>query len=295
MRVSGLARLMGAAGLLLAAGALPTVHASTRLYRCVGAQGEAVFTSHADGYRRCHRLDEPGVPPSLGRRPGLRRVTATVLTVAAGTPTRPSPLSPRHAPQAPPVLRGAVYRVRRADGSVEYTNLAPATASGGQVVRLFTYIVTCMACSLHSPIDWRNVPLQLADYAGPIQDASRRFGVDPALLRAVIHAESAFNPRAISLKGAQGLMQLMPATAGELGVADAFDASQNIHAGARYLARLLLQFHGDVGQAAAAYNAGAAAVLRYGGVPPFAETRIYVQRVELLFHRYRAQLPRHLD
>ncbi|MHC1481611.1 lytic transglycosylase domain-containing protein [Frateuria aurantia] len=303
-------------GLLLTLGGwLPAAHAMD-LFRCTGAQGEVVYSSHADGYHGCHRLNELGVPRAPGVRPSFRGVTGAAWVVATSmaepvvqpleTPTssfhdqtttasmavaEAMPAQPpgRMASTEPPVLRGAVYRVRRSDGSVEYTNLAPATPQGAQVVRLFTYIVTCMACNLHSPIHWQTVPLQLTRYAGPIEDASRQFGVDPALVRAVIHAESAFNPRAISLKGAQGLMQLMPGTASDMGVVDAFDASQNIHGGARYLALLMQQFHGDIRRVAAAYDAGAGAVIRYGGIPPYAETQVYVDRVELLFHRYQAR------
>ncbi|MFC5740313.1 lytic transglycosylase domain-containing protein [Dyella tabacisoli] len=186
------------------------------------------------------------------------------------------------------VLRGAVYRVVRADGSVEYTNLRPAGQPGRAVTMLFSYISTCMACNLHSPIHWDSVSLNLTAYADTIRAASVQFGVDEAFLRAIIHAESAFNPRALSIKGAQGLMQLMPATAGDMGVHDAFDADQNILGGARYLALLLKNFNGDERLAAAAYNAGANAVLRYNGVPPYAETQVYVERVGALRKRYGA-------
>ncbi|WP_266159066.1 lytic transglycosylase domain-containing protein [Dyella silvatica] len=186
------------------------------------------------------------------------------------------------------VLRGAVYRVVRADGSVEYTNLQPAGQPARAVTMLFSYISTCMACNLHSPIHWNSVALNLTAYADTIRVASVQFGVDEAFLRAIIHAESAFNPRALSIKGAQGLMQLMPATAGDMGVRDAFDADQNILGGARYLALLLKNFNGDERLAAAAYNAGANAVLRYNGVPPYAETQVYVERVGELRKRYGA-------
>lgn len=184
------------------------------------------------------------------------------------------------------VLHGAVYRVVRADGSVEYTNLRPAKQHGHRVTMLFTYIATCMACDLHSPIHWGSVRLNLRDYADAIRSASAEYGVDQAFLRAIIHAESAFNPRAMSLKGAQGLMQLMPSTANDMGVNDAFDAAQNIRGGARYLAFLLKIFHGSERLAAAAYNAGPGAVQRYSGVPPYAETRVYVARVAELRKRY---------
>jgi soluble lytic murein transglycosylase-like protein len=184
------------------------------------------------------------------------------------------------------VLRGAVYRVVHADGSVEYTNIRPAGRNAHAATMLFTYIATCVACNLHSTIDWMRVPLHLRDYADAIRVASARYGVDEAFLRAIIHAESAFNPHALSAKGAQGLMQLMPGTAGEMGVADAFDADDNILGGARYLGLLLRTFNGDERLAAAAYNAGPGAVQRYHGVPPYAETEVYVKRVGELRQRY---------
>ncbi len=187
------------------------------------------------------------------------------------------------------VLRGAVYKVVHADGSIEYTNVRPRgkRARGASTRTLFTYIATCMACDVRSKIDWAHVPLRMDAYAPAIRTAAAKYGVDPALVRAVIHAESAFNPHALSAKGAQGLMQLMPATASSMGVRNAFDARQNIRGGARYLARLLKRFHGDERLAAAAYNAGPDAVQKYGGVPPYAETRVYVKRVTLLHRRYR--------
>jgi soluble lytic murein transglycosylase-like protein len=184
------------------------------------------------------------------------------------------------------VLRGAVYRVVHKDGSVEYTNIEPAGKQANNVTRLFSYIATCMACNLHSPINWGTVHLDLTDYAQVIHDASVESGVDEALIRAIIHAESAFNPRAMSLKGAQGLMQLMPGTANDMGVLDAFDPVQNIRGGARYLGLLMKNFNGNVRLAAAAYNAGPAAVQHYNGVPPFAETQVYVERVGELLQRY---------
>ena len=105
-------------------------------------------------------------------------------------------------------------------------------------------------------------------------------------MRAVIHAESAFNPEAISRAGAQGLMQLMPATAAELQVGDPFDPAENIEGGARYLSQLLAEFKGDLDLAAAAYNAGPNAVYQYGGIPPYDETQEYVRRVRILYKRY---------
>ncbi|WP_426689040.1 lytic transglycosylase domain-containing protein [Rhodanobacter ginsengiterrae] len=189
------------------------------------------------------------------------------------------------------VLRGAVYRIVRADGSVEYTNLPQVGGRrGSAVTMLFTYIATCAACNLHSTVRWGSVSLNLTAYADAIRSASMEYGVDEAFLRAIIHAESAFNPRALSLKGAQGLMQLMPGTAGDMGVLDAFNSDQNIRGGARYLSLLLHDFNGDERLAAAAYNAGPGAVQRYKGVPPYAETQVYVERVGTLRKRYGAAI-----
>ena len=117
--------------------------------------------------------------------------------------------------------------------------------------------------------------------------AAARRNVDPALIEAVIENESGFDDRALSKAGAQGLMQLMPGTAAGLGVRDPYDARQNVDGGARYLRSLLDRF-GSVRLALAAYNAGPHAVERFGGVPPYAQTREYVERV-LSSYRRRSQ------
>jgi soluble lytic murein transglycosylase-like protein len=109
--------------------------------------------------------------------------------------------------------------------------------------------------------------------------AARRHGLAPELVLAVVSVESGFRPEAVSPRGAQGLMQLMPGTARSLGVEDAFDPEQNLDGGARYLGALLLQYGGDLERALAAYNAGEGAVARHGGIPPFRETREYVRKV----------------
>jgi hypothetical protein len=112
-----------------------------------------------------------------------------------------------------------------------------------------------------------------------IQDASRRNNLDQELLRSVIRTESAFRVNAVSPKGARGLMQLMPQTAAQLGIVDVFDPAENVAGGARYLRQLLDRFGGDIPRALAAYNAGPGRVEQYQGMPPFAETRMYVARV----------------
>ena len=222
------------------------------------------------------------LPPTKAGAPGQWDYRESRSTAALTAPVADAPDNR--------VLRGAVYRIVRADGSVEYTNLRPAGQKGRAVTMLFSYIATCAACNLHSTIRWGSVSLNLTAYADTIRAASIEYGVDEAFLRAIIHAESAFNPRALSLKGAQGLMQLMPGTANDMGVLDAFNSDQNIRGGARYLGLLLHNFDGNERLAAAAYNAGPGAVQRYKGVPPYAETQVYVERVDTLRKRYGAAI-----
>lgn len=212
-----------------------------------------------------------------------------------------------------PLLGDSIKRVVHPDGTVEFTNVkggAPQRASSKDEV-VFRYtddrgVVSyssikppaadfdvirfqCYACDPDSSVDWRTTPLFLKPYREEVITAANEFRVDPALVRAVIHAESAFKARALSPKGAQGLMQLMPGTAAELGVENAMDAAENIRGGVNYLARMLRHFNGDITLATAAYNAGPGAVGRHGGVPPYAETRAYVQRVSILHERYAAR------
>ena len=163
-----------------------------------------------------------------------------------------------------------IYAVVDSRGRIRYTS----EYEPGAVVFLDTYFS-------RRPIAARGLP-----FSDSIERAAREFGVEAALVEAVIAAESDFDPHAVSSKGAQGLMQLMPGTARELGVPDVWDPDANIRGGTSYLASLVDQF-GDLPRALAAYNAGPAAVERYGGIPPYRETREYVTRV-LTYYRKRA-------
>jgi Transglycosylase SLT domain len=123
------------------------------------------------------------------------------------------------------------------------------------------------------------MPLIQAPYGDVIQSAAKKYGVDADLIFSVIAAESNFNPRAISRRGARGLMQLLPATGTRFGVKDIFDPAQNIDAGTQYLRDLMARYQGDLVLTLAAYNAGPGAVQRYGHVPPYNETISYVRAI----------------
>jgi len=125
--------------------------------------------------------------------------------------------------------------------------------------------------------------------AGYINEASQFYGIDSKLIQAIIHVESNFNPQAISPKGAQGLMQLMPQTARDLQVFDPFSPRDNIVGGARYLRHLLDLYQQDLSLALAAYNAGPEKVNLYRGIPPYQETRTYVQKVIQIYNRLKNQ------
>ncbi len=176
--------------------------------------------------------------------------------------------------------RSSIYKFRDSSGITHYTDRKPRHAN------YVVISVYCPACDPRSTVNWNATRLNLTAYAAEVAAAALQYDVDPSLVRAIMHAESAFNPDARSRKGAQGLMQLMPATALQYGITNAFDASANIQGGVQHLAGLLKKYNGDVKLAAAAYNAGEGAVARYQGVPPYAETRVYVERVGILLKRY---------
>ncbi len=144
---------------------------------------------------------------------------------------------------------------------------------------------------IRNPSQHTSVPNQSLSFEELVRSASNRYGMDPNLVWAVMKVESDFNPEAVSIKGARGLMQLMPATARQHQVDNIHDPSQNIRAGVRHLRLLLDRFQGNLKLGLAAYNAGSRAVERYRSIPPYSETRKYVRRVLKYYDFYRRRSP----
>ena len=276
------------------------------VYRCVGADGVPNYTSKRTANAVCKAVAQsnermsnfstkpaPAVPPAnTGKAVGGATATPAApansgqvvfqATAAGATP----PAAPKAA-AGTRVLTGSVYRYTK-DGVTHYTNVRPRGVSSAKM--LFSYVETCYACGALPGVDFGKVSLNTSAYAAEIRSAAQEYGVEEAIVRAIIHAESAYRPNAVSRAGARGLMQLIPATASRFGVGDAFDPAQNIKGGVKYLAFLLKRYNSNLTLAAAGYNAGEGAVDKYGGVPPYAETQRYVQRVGQLADRYRTAL-----
>ncbi len=179
---------------------------------------------------------------------------------------------------------GPIYVYKDKDGTVHFSSVKPPT---GISAKVFTARSSSFSYYNTPPLDSRGAP---SSYAGGYNDLIRRISqshnLDPALVKAVIHVESAFNAHALSSKGAQGLMQLMPKTAKLLGVSRPFQPEENIRGGTRYLAYLLRRFGGNTRFALAAYNAGPEAISKWQGIPPYPETRQYVSRVLQMHAHY---------
>ena len=174
----------------------------------------------------------------------------------------------------PPAARADIYIYIDDNGVLHFTN----TPTSGNY-KLY------MRETPSRPSNWRNN----RSYDDVISEAADITGLSFSLLKAVIHVESYFDPRAISKKGAMGLMQIMPVNFGPLNISDPFDPWENIMGGAHYLKSMLEQFDHQLPLALAAYNAGPTAVSRYNDIPPFPETRDYVQKVMRFFNFYNKQ------
>ena len=182
------------------------------------------------------------------------------------------------------VFSGTLYE-REQDGRLVY---GTRNLPGSRVFLRFT-VATPPGEPAHEGLGRVGKP-RLDRHPRLFRAAAKKHKVEDAWLRAIAHAESFFDEKAVSPKGAQGVMQLMPETARELGVLDPFSPAESIDAGARHFTALLKRFKGDTTLAIAAYNAGPAVVARYDGVPPYAETKAYLEKVQALYHAYRAAL-----
>lgn len=190
---------------------------------------------------------------------------------------------------APAPSRADIYEYVAADGTSHFTNV-PSAGKG------FRRVVFSGRSSrtIKTPSSQRDrSPERFQRYDAYLQEAARLYQLPVAFLRAVMHVESDYDPNVVSVDGAMGLMQLMPFTARKMGVLDPFDPRQNILGGARFLRILANQWNGDLVLTVASYNAGSGAVERYNGVPPYSETRRYVNRV--LSHYYAYRQGRRLD
>lgn len=185
----------------------------------------------------------------------------------------------------PAVVSADIFRFVDQDGVVHYTNV-PQGGGGWKRVYRENDPDTGSVNAHHwaAPIERKVDPERLTRYDLHIKEAAALYQLPEPFIRAVMMVESNFYPDVVSVDGAMGLMQLMPATAANMGVIDAFDPRQNVLGGTRFLRMLANRFNGDLVLTVAAYNAGEGAVNKYAGVPPYAETRRYVRRV--LHHYY---------
>ena len=177
------------------------------------------------------------------------------------------------------------YVYKENDGTVWYTNVTPSSQDSTRY-KLIEVKGRQTATKSCRGMTEEKLAIRAADYQKDIKGISSEFSVDPKLVKAVIRNESCFDRTATSSAGAEGLMQLMPATARSLGVEDSFQPQQNIRGGVEYLSELVTRYHNNLTLALAAYNAGPGAVAKYDGVPPYPETQKYIKRVMKSYRGY---------
>lgn len=286
----GLGFVIGAA---LLAAAVPAVAGT--VYRCDGPNGRTYASKRVPGAQcvvaASYKASRTRYVPPAPAAPVTAAVGSVDSTLPAATATQAqaTPAKPKQ-PRFVRMGSSTTYSYVDRNGVRNYSNVRPRGVANVMVKKVTFPIFemeTCYACGVNPSVNFGNVRLNTTDYQAEISAAALEFGVEEAIVRAIIHAESAYRYNAVSRVGAQGLMQLMPATARRFGVSNAFDPSQNIRGGVKYLSWLLKRFNGDLTLAAAGYNAGEGAVDKYKGVPPYNETRRYVERVRMLADRYR--------
>jgi soluble lytic murein transglycosylase-like protein len=183
--------------------------------------------------------------------------------------------------------RADIYRYVDKNGVEHYTNVQPSAKGWQRIIRSPSTAPRARAVGGRASSVRAPDPERVRRYDAYIREAAYIYRLPESFVRAVMRVESNFYPEAVSHRGAMGLMQLMPGTATAMGVLDAFDPRQNVLGGARFLRVLANSFGGDLVRTIAAYNAGPGAVERYKGIPPYAETRRYVQRVLTHYYEYR--------
>lgn len=187
----------------------------------------------------------------------------------------------------PSIALADIYRYVDAEGVEHYTNIQPSGRGWQRIVKSSNKNVIRGRGGRTGGAVRAPDPERVSRYDAYIREGASIYRLPEAFVRAVMRVESNFYPDAVSNRGAMGLMQLMPGTAAAMGVLDAFDPRQNVLGGTRFLRVLANSFGGDLVRTIAAYNAGAGAVQRYNGIPPYAETRRYVQRVLTHYYAYR--------
>jgi soluble lytic murein transglycosylase-like protein len=296
--------------LLMLFGLAGTANAGN-LYKCIGSDGVSNYTNKKIAGSACVVVAKTS-PQSFSTSPSPSAAPAAVLipaatatlavksdqtTAAISTPSvlvaAPKPAAAVSAPKFLRMAQSTTYSYIDENGIKNFSSRRPKGIANVVATKTEYAIFSqpiCFACGVTTAVNFGSLSLNTNAYAAEIKAASLAYGVEEAVVRAIIHAESAYRPHVQSNRGAQGLMQLIPATAKRFGVSDSFDPAQNINGGVQYLSWLMRRYQQNLTLVAAAYNSGEGAVDRYGGVPPYKETQLYVARVGQLAERYRKAL-----
>lgn len=274
------------------------------LYKCIGSDGVSNYTNKKIAGSSCVVMAKTAPQQNKPSPVTVTSVADSGASIAAksdkaepaasgSTPVASAVPKKSDAPKFLRMAQSTTYSYVDENGVKNFSSRRPKGASNVIAIKTEYAVFSqpaCYACAVPTSVSFGSLRLNINAYAAEIKAASLAYGVEEAIVRAIIHAESAYRPHVQSHKGAQGLMQLIPATAKRFGVNDSFNPAQNINGGVQYLSWLLRRYQQDLTLASAAYNAGEGAVDRHGGVPPYKETRLYVARVGQLAERYRKAL-----